>query len=82
MAATLIWRAIEASRTLVSAFALEYLLIGLATLWVGVLYAPVHHGSVVLHAIVMTLGGTLVGLAHVVNLRLNHWHIHDASCAH
>ena len=23
----------------------------------------------------------LVGLAHVVNLRLNHWHVHDASCA-
>ncbi|HEY5972679.1 MAG TPA: MerC domain-containing protein, partial [Pseudoxanthomonas sp.] len=27
-------------------------------------------------------GGTLVGLAHIVNLRLNHWHVHDASCAH
>ncbi len=57
------------------------LLAGLAALWAGVLYLPLHQ-SVVPHAIVMTLGGTLVGLAHVVNLRLNHWHIHDASCAH
>jgi len=24
----------------------------------------------------------LVGLAHLLNLRLNHWHVHDASCAH
>jgi hypothetical protein len=61
--------------------ALGLLLLGLATLWAGILYPPLHH-PVVLHAIVMTLGGTLVGLAHVLNLRLNHWHIHDASCAH
>lgn len=62
--------------------ALTLLLLGLATLWAGAFYPPLHHGSAVVHAIVMTLGGTLVGLAHVVNLRLNHWHIHDASCAH
>ena len=61
--------------------ALSLLLIGLAVLWAGVYYPPLHH-PVVIHAIVMTLGGTLVGLAHIVNLRLNHWHIHDASCAH
>jgi hypothetical protein len=30
----------------------------------------------------MTFGGTLVGLAHLANLRLNHGHVHDASCAH
>ena len=28
------------------------------------------------------LGGVLVGVAHLVNLRLNHGHVHDASCAH
>jgi len=61
--------------------ALGLLMLGLVTLWAGILYPPLHH-PVVLHAIVMTLGGTLVGLAHVLNLRLNHWHIHDASCAH
>jgi hypothetical protein len=61
--------------------ALGMLLLGLAALWAGVLYAPLHQ-ALVPHAIVMTIGGTLVGLAHLVNLRLNHWHIHDASCAH
>ncbi|MET0893913.1 MAG: MerC domain-containing protein [Pseudoxanthomonas sp.] len=61
--------------------ALTLLLIGLAILWAGIYLPPLHH-QVVVHAIVMTLGGALVGVAHVVNLRLNHWHIHDASCAH
>lgn len=61
--------------------ALGMLLFGLAALWAGVLYPPLHQ-AVIPHAIVMTVGGTLVGLAHLVNLRLNHWHVHDASCAH
>lgn len=61
--------------------ALGLLLPGLAALWVAVLYPPLHH-AVVPHAMVMTFGGTLVGLAHVANLRLNHGHVHDASCAH
>ena len=61
--------------------ALGMLLFGLVALWAGVLYAPLHE-AVVPHAIVMTVGGMLVGLAHLLNLRLNHWHIHDASCAH
>ncbi|RNF81856.1 MerC domain-containing protein [Montanilutibacter psychrotolerans] len=61
--------------------ALSLLLPGLAVLWLGVLYQPLHH-SVLPHAIVMTFGGTLVGLAHLANLRLNHGHVHDASCAH
>lgn len=61
--------------------ALGLLIPGLLVLWVGVLYAPLHH-SLVPHAIAMTFGGTLVGLAHVANLRLNHGHVHDASCGH
>ena len=61
--------------------ALALLLPGLLLLWAGLLYGPLHH-SVLPHALVMTLGGVLVGLAHVVNLRLNHRHVHDASCAH
>jgi len=61
--------------------ALGILLPGLAALWAGLLYAPLHE-AVVPHAVVMTFGGTLVGLAHLMNLRLNHGHIHDASCAH
>ncbi len=61
--------------------ALGLLLPGLGLLWAGLLYAPLHH-SVTPHAVVMTLGGALVGLAHLMNLRLNHVHLHDASCAH
>ena len=61
--------------------ALSLMLPGLAALWLGVLYAPLHH-SLLPHALVMTLGGTLVGLSHLLNLRLNHVHVHDACCAH
>ena len=61
--------------------ALWLLLPGLAALRIGVAYAPLHH-TLVAHAIVMTFGGTLVGLAHLANLRLNHGHVHDASCVH
>lgn len=61
--------------------ALSLLIPGLSLLWVGVLYAPLHH-ALLPHAITMTCGGVLVGLAHLTNLRLNHGHIHDASCAH
>ncbi len=61
--------------------ALALLLPGLAALWAGILVASLHH-ALVPHAVVMTFGGTLVGLAHLANLRLNHGHVHDASCAH
>lgn len=61
--------------------ALWLLLPGLGTLWLAVLYPPLH-ASVVPHAVAMTFGGTLVGVAHVVNLRLNHGHVHDACCSH
>lgn len=61
--------------------ALGLLLPGLAVLWLGVLYAPLHHAAVP-HAVAMTFGGTLVGLAHLANLRLNHGHVHDATCSH
>lgn len=61
--------------------ALSLLIPGLVTLWAVVLYQPLHQ-MVWPHAILMTVGGTLVGLAHLANLRLNHRHVHDASCAH
>lgn len=61
--------------------ALGLLVPGLAALWTGLLYEPLHH-SAVPHAVVMTTGGILVGMAHLLNLRLNHGHVHDASCAH
>ena len=61
--------------------ALGLLLPGLAALWIGTGDEPWHH-SLALHAALMTTGGTLVGLAHIANLRLNHGHVHGAHCAH
>ena len=40
-------------------------------------------GAAWLHRFFHTyIGATLVGLAHMANLRLNHGHVHDATCAH
>ena len=61
--------------------ALGLLVPGLAALWLGAYYLPLH-AALVPHAVAMTFGGTLVGLAHLANLRLNHGHVHDATCAH
>lgn len=61
--------------------ALSLLIPGLVALWAGLLIEPIHH-SLVAHAVVMTFGGTLVGLAHIANMRLNHGHVHDATCSH
>lgn len=57
-----------------------FLLPGLGLLMLGA-FSPVHE-NLVLHAVVMTAGGVLVGVAHLVNLRLSHGHVHDASCGH
>ncbi len=61
--------------------AIGLLMPGLAALWFGIGYGPLHHLAVP-HAVIMTCGGTLVGLAHLANLRLNHGHVHNAHCAH
>ncbi len=61
--------------------ALGLLILGLLSVWAGILVPALHHAAVA-HAAIMTFGGTLVGLAHLLNLRLNHSHVHDASCAH
>ena len=61
--------------------ALSLLLPGLGILWLAVFYGPLHH-ALVPHAVAMTIGGTLVGMAHLANLRLNHGHVHDVTCAH
>jgi hypothetical protein len=57
-----------------------FLLPGLALLALASL-TPLHD-LVWTHAAMMTAGGLLVGLAHLVNLRLVHGHVHDASCGH
>ena len=59
--------------------ALWLLIPGLLVLWVSVLYPPLHH-HLLAHAVSMTLGGSLVGLAHLANLRLVH--VHSANCGH
>jgi len=61
--------------------ALVFLVPGLAAVWAGIL-VQVLHENIVLHAVVMTFGGTLIAVAHLVNLRLTHGHVHDAGCSH
>ena len=61
--------------------ALAFLVPGLVAVWAGLL-VPALHDDVVRHAVAMTFGGTLIAVAHLVNLRLNHGHVHDASCGH
>lgn len=49
---------------------------GLAALWGGI---SIHswHDSLVAHAVAMSVGGALVGLAHLVNMRLSQGHVHE-----
>jgi MerC mercury resistance protein len=61
--------------------ALAFLVPGLLAVWAGVLIPDLHH-SVVPHAVVMSVGGTLIAVAHLINLRLTHGHVHDARCHH
>ena len=61
--------------------ALAFLVPGLVAVWAGLL-VPALHEHVVRHAVTMTFGGTLVAVAHLVNLRLSHGHVHDATCEH
>ena len=61
--------------------ALQLLACGLSAVWIGVMAAPVHD-NLVAHALTMSIGGTLIALAHIVNLRLSRQHIHTATCTH
>lgn len=58
-----------------------FLVPGMAALWAAVLYQPLHE-SVVAHAVTMAVGGTLIAVAHILNLRLAHGHVQDACCHH
>lgn len=58
--------------------ALTVLFPGVALLLAGVLVD--FDRSTTLHAVLVTTGGTLVALAHIVNLRLSHRH--DENCRH
>jgi hypothetical protein len=57
-----------------------FLVPGVALLIVGVLVDLEH--ATTTHAILVSIGGTLVALAHLANLRLAHGHVHDAACGH
>lgn len=51
---------------------------GIALLVFGLLIADDHSG--ITHAVLVSIGGALVALSHLVNLRLNH--VHGPDCAH
>jgi hypothetical protein len=61
--------------------ALLFLVPGIALLWAAVLIEQIHH-NLIAHAVAMASGGTLIAIAHVLNLRLSHGHVHvnDAAC--
>lgn len=61
------------------AFAL--LVPGLVGLWSGIL-VPALHESRLSHAVAMSIGGSLVAAAHLVNLRLSRGHCHEQACTH
>lgn len=61
--------------------ALAFLVPGLILVWLGILWPEIHH-NLLRHAMFMTAGGTLIAIAHLVNLRLTHGHVHDARCGH
>ena len=61
--------------------AMAYLAPGLLALWAGIL-VPAIHDVVLVHALAMSVGGTLVAVAHLVNLRLTELHVHHEGCGH
>ena len=54
---------------------------GLLALWSGILVPAIHDVALV-HAAAMSIGGTLVAMAHLVNLRLTELHVHHEGCGH
>jgi hypothetical protein len=52
---------------------------GLLAVWAGVLLPPIHE-NVVAHAVVMTFGGSLIAVAHLINLKLTHRHATEDCC--
>jgi hypothetical protein len=57
-----------------------FLVPGVALLLAGIVIDL--DGSALIHAMLVSLGGTLVAIAHLTNLRLAHRHVHDAACGH
>ncbi|MFA6986386.1 MAG: MerC domain-containing protein [Arenimonas sp.] len=61
--------------------AMAFLVPGLIALWAGI-FVPALHDSIIAHAVAMSIGGTLVAVAHLVNMRLSQGHVHAPRCAH
>jgi hypothetical protein len=61
--------------------ALLLLVPGVALLWAAVLIEPLHE-NLIGHAIAMACGGSLIAIAHLLNLRLAHAHVHGVACGH
>lgn len=59
--------------------ALLLLVPGIALLWSAVLIEPLHE-NLIGHAVAMACGGTLIAIAHLLNLRFTH--VHGAACEH
>ena len=59
--------------------ALLLLVPGIALLWTAVLFEPLH-ANLIAHAVAMACGGSLVAVAHLLNLRLAHGHLRVAAC--
>lgn len=55
-----------------------FLIPGIVLLVIGMLMGSDHTNRV--HAVTVSIGGTLVALSHLVNLRLNH--VHGPNCDH
>jgi hypothetical protein len=56
--------------------ALLFLAPGLGSVWSAVLIPLLHH-NVIAHAVAMAVGGTLIAISHLINLRLNHGHVNQ-----
>jgi len=61
--------------------ALLFLVPGVALLWAAVLIEPLHE-NLIGHAVAMACGGSLIAIAHLLNLRLAHAHVHGVACEH
>lgn len=57
-----------------------FLVPGIVLLFAGIVVD--FEQSATLHAVLVSIGGTLVTIAHLTNLRLGHGHVHDAACEH
>jgi hypothetical protein len=57
-----------------------FLVPGITLLFAGIIVDFDHSST--LHATLVSIGGTLVAISHLTNLRLAHRHVHNAACGH